>query len=226
VAFNHEEFADTIFSLNPDFSSGDNVLRYPEFAYRMNYFDVDFIPYPTKGYIAEVSLRKKGLNSPINLWQLTAKGSGTWPVGKNYFFNLKAVGMVKLPFKQPYITRQFIGYEDQYMQGYEYYVIDGVAGGYTKATITRPILNTHIRIRSNKLSRLNNIPFKLYAKTFVNSGYVYGRGEGRNELTNKFLYSGGVGIDIVTFTDFVIKIEWSFNRLGENGLYLHNRNYF
>ncbi|HEV7620228.1 MAG TPA: hypothetical protein VGO09_00770, partial [Flavisolibacter sp.] len=150
----------------------------------------------------------------------------TWPVSPKYFFNLSAVGMVKLPFKQPYITRQFIGSDDQFMQGYEYYIIDGVAAGYAKATITRPILNTHINIPSKRIKQLNYIPIKIYAKTFFNAGYIHNPDAGPNSLNNKMLYSGGFGIDIVAFTDFVIKLEWSFNQLGENGLYLHRINYY
>ncbi len=226
IGYSFEKVDDTIAKLNPYFSSSESRIRVPELSYKMNYFDVDFIPYPTKGYIAELSLKRKGFSDPVNLWQFTAKGSGTWPVHKNYFFNLSAVGMVKLPFRQPYITNQFIGHDNQFLQGYENYVIDGVAGGYSKATLTRQILNTHIRIPSKKIERLNAIPLKVFAKTFINAGYVYSPHAGYNQLNNQFVYSGGLGLDIVAFTDFVIKIEWSFNRLGENGLYLHKRNYF
>jgi len=224
-AYTYENFADTILKLNPYFSKGSSTFRYPELTYRLSYYDVDFIPYPTKGYIGEIILKKKGFSDDLNLWQMTLKGSGTWPVGKNYF-NLRALGMLKLPFNQAYMTRQFLGSEDQFMQGYEYYVVDGVAGGYTKATFARPILTTHFRIPSQRLQRLNYIPLKIYAKTYIDAGYVYSNHPGDNQLTNKFLYSGGVGLDIITFTDFVIKLEWSFNRLGENGLYLHRRDYF
>jgi outer membrane protein assembly factor BamA len=226
VGYNYEDLADTIFKLNPYFSPGHHIIKTPEFTYRLSYFDVDFIPYPTKGYIGELTLKKRGVNNPINLWQLTAKGSGTWTINPAYFFNLRAVGMIKLPFKQPYFTRQFIGYDDQFMQGYEYYVVDGVAGGYTKATLTRKLFTTRFSLGPARYKRVNNVPLRVFAKTFVNAGYVYSKYPGQNELTNSFLYSGGVGIDIVTFTDFVIKIEWSFNRLGENGLYLHQRNFF
>jgi hypothetical protein len=45
-------------------------------------------------------------------------------------------------------------------------------------------------------------------------------------MDNTFLYSCGIGFDIVAFTDFVIKIEWSFNHLAENGVYLHRSTYF
>ncbi|HEU4470233.1 MAG TPA: POTRA domain-containing protein [Flavisolibacter sp.] len=226
IGYSSEDIADTIFKLNPYFSDKANVVRFPEIAYRMSYADVDFIPYPTKGYMAEILLRKKGFNDPVNLWQLTAKGSGTWPVSEKYFVNLRAVGMLKLPLRQPYMTKQFIGYEDQYLQGYEYYVIDGVAGGYGKASLTRQVLNTQIRIPSGRIKCLNHIPIKIFAKTFVNAGYVYSMHPGQNRLTNTMLYSGGIGLDILAFADFVIKLEWSFNRLGENGLYLHQRNYF
>jgi len=226
IAYGNDDYADTVVKLNPYFSSGHTSIRYPELMYRLSYFDVDFIPYPTKGYIGEVTLRKKGFNDPLNLWQLTARGSGSWHLGQNYFMNLSAVGMVKLPFSQPYMTRQFIGNDNQFLQGYEYYVIDGVAGGYAKASFARPILNTFFNLSSRRMERLNHVPLRIYAKTFVDAGYVYNNYQGANNLTNTFLYSGGIGLDIITFTDFVIKLEWSFNRLGENGLYLHRRNYF
>jgi hypothetical protein len=167
-----------------------------------------------------------GIKSSVNLWELTAKASQTWPLNSKSFFNLKGVGMVKLPFSQPYTGKQFIGYEGKYLQGYEYYVIDGVAGAYAKASLSRLIFNTHISIPSRRFKCLNAIPVKMYAKTFVNTGYIYNTVAGENKLTNTFLYSGGIGLDLVSFNDFVIKIEWSFNRLGENGLYLHQRNDF
>ncbi|HEX2607256.1 MAG TPA: hypothetical protein VHK91_07750, partial [Flavisolibacter sp.] len=106
--------------------------------------------------------------------------------------------------------------------------IDGVAGGYVKASFAQQLFTRQIKIPSKKIAeKLNHksaIPFRLYAKAFVNAGYVYNREPGNNTLSNKLLYTGGIGLDIVTLTDLVIKIEWSFNQLGQNGLYLHPRN--
>jgi len=228
IGYTYENIADTVYKLNPSFSTGTNTIAYPELFYKLGYFDVDYIPYPTRGFLSELSLKRKGfgIKSPVNLWELTAKASQSWPISSNYFFNLKGLGMVKLPFSQPYTGKQFIGYENRYVQGYEYYVIDGVAGGYAKATLSRPILSTHISFPVQRFGSLSDIPVKVYAKTFINSGYIYNTTAGENALTNRFLYSGGIGFDVVTYNDFVIKIEWSFNRLGENGLYLHQRNDF
>lgn len=226
ISYAYDDVADTIFKLNPHYYSRTGVIQYPEFLYKLSYFDVDYIPYPTKGFMGEISLQKKGLNTPFNLWQITAKASRSWALNDNYFVNLKGVGMVKLPFSQPYTAKQFIGFDGNFLQGYEYYVIDGVAGAYTKASLSRSVFKTRLNFSSKKFKCLNDIPIRLYAKTFVNAGYVYNTIAGENQLTNRMLYSGGVGLDLVTCNDFIIKIEWSFNRLGQNGLYLHQRNDF
>ena len=135
-------------------------------------------------------------------------------------------GAVKVPFKQPYFNQRLLGYSDFAMQGYEYYVVDGVAGGYGKATISREILNFFFQVKRKKDDKPTNIPFRVYAKTFVNAGYIYHPEPGLNTLSNRMLYSGGVGVDIITYFDFTFKLEWSFNLLGQNGIYLHRKSYF
>ena len=221
IGYIYDNVADTVFKLNPSYFPSRSAIGYPEAFYRLVYFDVDFIRYPTKGFMGEVSLKKKGFGGAVNVWDLTTKASKIFPINDRYFFNLSGLAEIKLPFSQPYTAKQFIGYDSKYLQGYEYYIIDGVAGGYTKATLARSILKTHITIPSQRLKSLNFIPIKLYVKTFVNAGYIYNPRPGNNPFTNAMLYSAGVGIDLVTINDFVIKIEWSINRLGENGVYLH-----
>jgi outer membrane protein assembly factor BamA len=224
-----ERVADTVLQLNPEYSHGPRELKFADIYYRLNYADVDFIPYPTKGYLVEASVSNRGLGSALNLWQLNAKASGTWPAGKKYFLNLRVAGMLKLPFDQPYITQQFIGHDNMFLQGFESYVIDGVAGGYLKAAVARPLFDRIINLPQTKFKALKKwsmIPVKIYAKAFINTGYVYNQHPGTNNLSNTMLYSGGLGLDIITFNDLVIKLEWSFNLLGQNGLYLHPRNSF
>ena len=219
---------DTILTLNPTFSPNKkSAVQYPELYYNLSHFNVDYIPFPIKGYIGEISLRRKGIGTDMNLWQLTAKGSGMWQLSDKYFFNLRVGGGIKLPFKeQPYINTQFIGWNDMFLQGYEYYVVNGVAGGYTKASFSRELVNTNFHIPSGKVKKLNSIPFRMYAKVYGNAGYVYNPEPGDNLLCNRMLYSAGVGLDMVTFYDFIIRVEWSFNQLGQNDIYLHRKNYF
>jgi outer membrane protein assembly factor BamA len=227
IAYNVEEIKDTITKLNPNyFKTGRNRVSFPEIYYRMSYYDLDYIPYPTKGYAAEISAGKKGINNITNVWYLSAKGSGSWHTGKKSFFNIIAFGTIKAPFKQPYFMQRLLGYGDAFMQGYEYYVVDGVAGGAIKATQTRELFDFSVRTPGIKKHLPERIPFRFFAKIFGNMGYVHNPLPGLNSLPNRMLYSWGVGLDIFTSYDFTLKLEWTFNQLGQNGLFLHRKSIF
>jgi len=63
ISYTLEKITDTIVSLNPSyFTEGRDKFSFPEFYYLMNYTDVDYNPYPLKGYILELYLAKRGLN--------------------------------------------------------------------------------------------------------------------------------------------------------------------
>lgn len=228
ISYYREKVLDTIVALNPTyFNYGKNSTSFPTVFYNMNYFDLDYIPYPTKGYAAQVGLSKSGINNVINVWQLNVKGSGSWHITPKIFFNLNVYGGIKLPFKQPYFNQRFLGYGDTFMQGYEYYVIDGVAGGYIKTTLTRELLNFSIRIPPMKKGKeAERIPVRIFGKMYGNTGYVHNPQPGDNQLSNKMLYSGGFGIDILTFYDVTFKLEWTFNQLGQNGIFVQRKTIF
>jgi outer membrane protein assembly factor BamA len=227
VGYVREKVSDTVVALNPYyFKDGMDETKYPELYYIMNYMDVDYIPYPLKGYIGEISVSKKGFMGEVDIWQLTAKGNASWKITDKTYFGTVAYGILKLPFKQPYYYQRLLGYSDFFMQGYEYYVVDGVAGGYVKTSLTRELVNLYIHSKKKKTGEVIRFPFRLYAKVFGNAGYMHHPNPGENLLNNKMLYSYGVGIDMITHYDFTIKFEWSFNRLGENGLYLHRKSYY
>ena len=227
IAYTMEEVKDTVVSLNPDyFKNGRTRIQFPEIYYRMSYYDLDYIPYPTKGYAAEVSIGKKGFNNITNVWYLAAKATGSWHTGYKTFFNLVAYGSIRVPFKQPYFMQRFLGYGDAFMQGYEYYVVDGVAGGFLKATFTRELFSFSVKAPGKKTALPVRIPFRFFPKIYGNAGYVHNPQPGENTLSNKMLYSAGIGLDILTAYDFTLKLEWTFNQLGENGLFLHRKSIF
>lgn len=228
ISYNIEQVQDTIVALNPEyFKAGRNRTSFPSVFYTMNYFDLDYIPYPTKGYAAQVSVSKGGINNIINIWTLNVKGSGSWHITPKLFFNLNVYGGIKLPFKQPYFNQRFLGYGETFMQGYEYYVVDGVAGGYIKTTLTRELLNFSIRVPPLKKGKeAERIPVRIFGKVYGNTGYVHNPQPGDNALSNTMLYSGGFGIDILTFYDVTFKLEWTFNQLGQNGIFVHRKTIF
>ena len=228
LAYNVEDLHDTIVALNPTyFKSGRSTIRVPAIYYNMSYYFLDYIPYPTRGHAAHLSVSKSGFNRLTNLWQLHIKALGAWPLSQNSFVTLSGYAGIKLPFRQPYFNKRFLGYNDVYLQGYEYNVVDGVAGGFLKATFHRKVLDFNVRVpRISKKKEAEYIPFRVFGKVYGNTGYVHDPQPGDNLLQNKMLYTGGIGLDIVTFYDITFKLEWSFNQLGQNALFLHRNSLF
>ncbi|MBK6937302.1 MAG: hypothetical protein IPH18_10805 [Chitinophagaceae bacterium] len=147
IGFSKSEVSDTILKLNPHYyDKGRTGVTVPSVYYSMGHYNLDYNPYPTKGYAAELSFTKKGLNSSFNSWELNAKGFGAWHLLPKAFLNVAVYGGIKLPFEQPFVNHRFFGYGDVFMHGYEYNVVDGVAGGYLKTSLNRELFNFKIRI--------------------------------------------------------------------------------
>jgi hypothetical protein len=111
-----------------------------------------------------------------------------------------------------------------YLRGLEKYVVDGVVGGLVRHTLRKEVLNFSIPfIRSKSHDR---IPFRIMLKTYADLGYSYNKNTFGNSLENRMLYTTGAGVDVISFYDFVLRFEYSFNQLGENGIFLHIKNDF
>ena len=107
----------------------------------------------------------------------------------------------------------------------ENYVVDGVAAMMVRNTLRRELFNfsipTFLQSRSH-----DKIPFRVFAKMYTDAGYVKNKTFPDNSLTNRMLYTAGLGFDVLTFYDFVIKLDYSFNQRGESGFFLHFQNDF
>jgi hypothetical protein len=192
----------------------------------MSFHNVDYIPYPLKGFEAQVNFSKKGFNHIVNAWELGISTGNYWQIFHKTYLSVNTAADLKLPFKQPFFNTHLLGYDDLFMPGYEYYVIDGVAGGFLKTTFSRELFKFNIPLPKLKHETINYIPFRIYGKIFGDAGYAYNPQPGSNFLNNRMLYSGGLGLDIVTLYDISVRLEWSFNQIGQNGLYLHKKTNF
>jgi outer membrane protein assembly factor BamA len=227
IGFTEERVQDTIVKLNPDyFTSGRNRICFPEIYYTMNFYNLDYIPYPLAGFESQVNLTKKGFDRIMNVWQLDASTGNYWKIFPKTYFSINTISTLKLPFKQPFFNSRLMGYGEMFMQGYEYYVIDGVAGSCVKTTFSRELLDFKIPLPHTRAQTIRNVPFRIFGRIYGNAGYVYNPTPGLNSLNNRTLFSGGIGIDVVTIYDVSIKLDWSFNQLGQNGLYLHRKDNF
>jgi outer membrane protein assembly factor BamA len=210
---------------NPDyFNNGKRKLVYPELIYTFNYTDVDYISYPLNGVIFETSLMRRGINPDMNLWQFSTRLTRSWPLARKWWFGIQNINVLKLPLSQPFYNQGLIGYGDLYLRGLDRYVVDGTAGAILKNTLSHQLANFDIPLARGTAH--DHIPFRIYATAFSDYGYAYNKDFKGNSLVNRMLYTAGFGIDIVTFYDLSFKFDYSFNQLGQNGLFLHIRNDF
>jgi outer membrane protein assembly factor BamA len=211
--------------LNPHyFNNGKREVLYPELTYSINYTDVDYVSYPLKGIIFESGLTRRGIDHDMNLWQLYTRLTRSWQLGRKLWFGIQNSNVLKWPLNQPFYNQQLIGYGDLYLRGLDRYVIDGTAGAIWRNTLFRELFNFNVPF--THVASHDRIPFRIYATAFSDYGYAYNRDYTANSLVNRMLYTAGFGIDVVTFYDLSFKFDYSFNQLGQNGLFLHIRNDF
>jgi len=211
---------------NPYYFNNDkrNIV-FPEFIYALNYTNVDYVAYPLKGVMFETGLLKRGINSNMNMTQFYFKSTESWNIAWKTFFVTQNQAMVKLPLDQPFFNQQYLGYGDLYLRGLDRYVVDGVAGTMFRNSLLRELFNFRVPFLRSVPSHAF-VPFRIYACIFSDFGYVYNKNFTQNSLVNRSLYTAGLGLDIVTFYDLVLRLDYSFNQLGQNGLFLHIRNDF
>jgi len=229
IGINYINVADTIIKrYNPEyFNSSKHYQLFPTFSYNFRYINTNNNNYPLKGKSVGGSISKTGLGfkGGINNLNFAMDFSRYFTHSHNFYSAIQLSGFIRLPFEQAYINRRAMGFGGFYLRGLEDYVIDGVAAGLAKYTFSKKIIAFNIPVPFH-IRALPVVPIKIFAKTYADAGYAYTKDKYDTRLNNKFLYSGGFGIDILTLYDINIKLEYSFNQLGEKGLFLHGNGGF
>ena len=216
--------------LNPDFFGNDQTQqRWLELTYRYETDRRDIRPYPLHGHYLAGTLRKVGLGvyEERDAFDLTTR-VGLWRQLGDSRFSTELIAQGRYSFvqkQQPYYATRALGYEEDYLRGYEFYVIDGLDYFYQKSTLRYELFSNDIDW--GKLSPIESfrvMPTRVYLTLNSDIGYArdryYAAG---NPLSNSFLWGGGPGLDIIVFYRMVAQIEYSWNRKGESGLFLHLR---
>ncbi len=230
LGVNYTSIDDSLLNVkyNPSFFNSNNSRQLiPDFAVNVRYSNTNNVNYPQSGLIYGYGISKRGLNFTGDINNVTLSGSfAKFFTHKHHFYSIiQSSAILKLPFEQAFINRRALGFGNLYLRGQEVYIIDGVAAAVAKYTLSKKIGAFKVKVPF-KIKSLPYIPFKFFAKTYTDVGYSYLSKKYDSRLNNKFLYTGGFGLDIVTFYDIVVKLEYSFNQLGEKGLFLRGNGGF
>lgn len=125
---------------------------------------------------------------------------------------------------EPRFTRTGLGY-GPYLRGYELYVADGNSYALLVNSLKYCIMPAHTyTLAYIPWSQFNPVHFSVYGNLFVDMAYVKGDPyiSPGNTYVNRLLGTLGLGLDIVSYYDQVVRFEISLNREGQAGFFIHS----
>jgi len=232
LGYSDDRIADTIYTLNPYYAgSGRNRLSYFNLKYEFRRDNRDSHIYPKTGHLLVAGFNRKGLNmvhGEYNSTDIFVQFYIYKKVIKRFYVATGLWYHSVLDDEYVFSTTTGLGYLDL-VRGYEYYAVNGDNAFLFKSLVKYEILPMKVinmkiwPIRN--LHQFNRVPVEIYSNLFFDAGYVndrYGMYKNYNSiLVNKTMYSFGIGIDFVTYYDKVFRVDYSFNALGERGLFIH-----
>ena len=108
------------------------------------------------------------------------ESSYTIPILPKTQIQFKEGGMLSLPFNQPFYNKKLFGYGGIFMRGYEYYVMDGVAGIVSRVTLQHKLLHLNLKLKGGKQQL--DMPLTFYGKIYGDEGYAYDKKPGNSLL--------------------------------------------
>jgi outer membrane protein assembly factor BamA len=218
---------DTIPYLNPDFFlNGRSEQRFFQAYYSFTRDLRDAVAYPLHGSRLNFTVTKLGLmpGDDINQLDLVASYTKYTPLGKKFYFNNHFQGKLSIPNQQPYANVRGLGYGQDFVRGYELYVIDGSTSVVSKSTLKRELFKTQKNIEKiMPFKQFQTLPIAMYVNLYFDMGYVKNvrANPEKDYLSNTFLYGTGMGIDLVTFYNTIFRIDFSLNKSLEKNIFFH-----
>ncbi|MEQ8908349.1 MAG: POTRA domain-containing protein [Vicingaceae bacterium] len=226
--YDFNSIVDTVAELNPNYLGRNQVeSQFISLYYNFTHDNRDSRNYPLIGNYLSVSLRKYGLGllgSEVDLTNFQFQAKKFWDLQKRFYFSSSIRGVIAANNNQPYLLQNGLGYSSSFnIRSYEYYVIDGQNIGLAKAQLRYQLVKPNsMQLDFVPVSRFNKFHYAFYLGLFSDIGYVEDNiGFPQNDLANEVQYGLGISLDFVTYYDTVIRSEFSINKFGESGFFLH-----
>jgi outer membrane protein assembly factor BamA len=226
-SFLHLRIHPNVLTLNADFFQTNQVLQRSfalQYSYSIDKRDIQ--TYPLQGYFIRASLGKQGLGifKEVDLWQGQLNAAYYHSVDKHFSIALRARGQLTWSADQlTYYNNRALGFYENYVRGYQYYVIDGQAFALFQGDLNWKLLEFSIPLFKKAPSGyLSSLPIRLHFRYHLDYGYVWDRYYSyNNPLSNTHLVGSGFGLDFVFYAyNIIVQFEYTFNKSGEKGLYL------
>ncbi|MES2627605.1 MAG: POTRA domain-containing protein [Bacteroidota bacterium] len=225
--YNQVSVTDSIPMLFPDYlQHGLQRRKFVEIGYQFSYDKRDYSPYPLVGSYYTASVYKPdisvGNGKQDGLVQLYGQIKKYHDIGRNMFFAYSASAKYSIYKTLPYYFQRGLGYSD-FVRGYEYYIVDAQHYAIVKTSLKyRLMKKREVKLGFIKSEKFNRLFFASYLNLNVDAAYAVDKlYQDKNPLANTLLLGGGIGLDLVSYYDIIIRGEYSLNKMGQPGFFLH-----
>ncbi len=221
-------FHDSISFVNSRYvAKGINDPDFFSFIYTLKIDHRDYKHYPLKGVYADFMVVKYGLGitakKGIDMLYTQYNLRKYWQINGLAFFASGISAKVSFDRFQPYFKQQGLGYNRDFVRGFEYYVIDGQHYALFKNNLKFRLLPTiHKRLTIIPIEKFRSFRLTPFLNLFCDAAWVEDEiHDMQNSLSNRFLLGYGVGLDVLSYYDAVMRVEYALNNLQERGIFIH-----
>lgn len=217
---------------NPDFFLNFySRQKYFSLNYTFAYDDRDLKYFPTNGSKLEVQMTKEGLGNirgSLNtlFFNLHIEQFLAWTPRQSAGILLNAKASI-IRNQVPYYNSKALGYGNEYLKGFEYYVVDGLDFLFLKFRESYIFYENNLKFRPHKKLGIKSMPVKLGIAAHAGTAYVNNvYYASNNRLANRWIHSKGLSLECLLSNTSLIQLDWTINDLKESGFYLHFRDQF
>ncbi len=228
AGFSAVHASDSLKSAGTDFLKNNASFSSQIFlSYLLKYDKRDYMDYPLKGSVAEFYAVKQGIglleNDDLNILEASISIRNHFKLGKRLYAANGITGKTNLLEDPPYAFQQGLGYNNNFVRGFELYVMDAQHYIHHKANLKWELIKpASKKIEFIPSEKFNTISYAMYLNAFCDVGYAFDHLYASvNPLSNELLVGYGLGADVVTYYDIVFRMEYAFTNNGDQGLYLH-----
>ena len=232
LAYNRMSIMDAIRKRNPKYLANNQTLqKYLMFSYHFMLDRRDYFAYPLKGSLFSVQFSQFGLGvfNDLNILAGRLTYAKYISLKKNFYLATRFDLYNNFAGDIPYITRAGFGYSPDFVRGYESIVVESKMLFSARSSLRFKLMKGKYKIKKLSIvDKFSKIPYAFYLKLFVDTGYAGNplSSTSNNFFNNKWIASVGIGIDFITYYDWIFRLEYSINLQGKRGLFFSNGGIF
>lgn len=224
LEFNKYQTDAEVAKLNPDYlGHGKSTINFFYLDYSLKYDHTEYPLYPLKGYRFELNARKEGLGifKDVNNAWISLNIEQHFRLTQNLILSARIKFKTNFqPDPVPYILSNAIGYKNDFLTGYQLYVMDGKHFMLTKHALRYRIFDKNLNTPSFLPRQFSMLNVQLFSRINLDAGYSFGVPHDRENLLNNSIQLGyGMGFDLILFNNFIASADLGITRQCEAGLF-------